>query len=77
MVLATLRTCVLPDGTENRGPEVTFRKNTEGERRGRAGLSKAHHAIGLASAFLLEGRGVGPIGTGQSEGPGPRRTPAR
>ena len=75
MVLATLRTCVMPDGTENRGPEVTFRENAEGERRGRAGRSKTHHAIGLASAFLLEGRGAGPIGTGRSEGPGPRRTP--
>ena len=30
MVLATLRTCVLPDGTENRGPGVTFRERAHG-----------------------------------------------
>jgi hypothetical protein len=26
MILATLQTCVLPDGTEKRAPEVTFRR---------------------------------------------------
>jgi hypothetical protein len=28
--IATLETCVLPDGTEKRGVEVTFRESTEG-----------------------------------------------
>ena len=28
--IATLETCVLPDGTEKRGVEVTFRKSAEG-----------------------------------------------
>ena len=32
MVLATLRTCVLPDGTEKRGAEATFRESAEGAR---------------------------------------------
>jgi hypothetical protein len=28
--IATLETCVLPDGTEKRGVEVTFRESAEG-----------------------------------------------
>jgi hypothetical protein len=28
--IATLETCVLPDGTEKRGAEVTFRESAEG-----------------------------------------------
>ena len=28
--MATLETCVLPDGTEKRGAEVTFRESAEG-----------------------------------------------
>ena len=28
--IATLETCVLPDGTERRGAEVTFRESAEG-----------------------------------------------
>jgi hypothetical protein len=28
--VATLETCVLPDGTEKRGAEVTFRESAEG-----------------------------------------------
>ncbi len=28
--IATLETCVLPDGTEKRGAEVAFRENAEG-----------------------------------------------
>ncbi len=28
--IATLETCVLPDGTEKRGAEVTFREGAEG-----------------------------------------------
>jgi hypothetical protein len=28
--IATLETCVLPNGTEKRGDEVTFRENAEG-----------------------------------------------
>jgi hypothetical protein len=30
--IATLETCVLPDGTEKRGVEVTFRESAEGVR---------------------------------------------
>ena len=29
--IATLETCVLPDGTEKRGAEVTFRESAEGD----------------------------------------------
>ena len=29
--IATLETCVLPDGTEKRGAEVTFKESAEGE----------------------------------------------
>ena len=32
--IATLETCVLPDGTEKRSAEVTFRESAEGERVG-------------------------------------------
>jgi hypothetical protein len=28
--IATLETCILPDGTEKRGAEVTFRESAEG-----------------------------------------------
>ena len=28
--IATLETCVVPDGTEKRGAEVTFRESAEG-----------------------------------------------
>ena len=28
--IATLETCVLPDGSEKRGAEVTFKKSAEG-----------------------------------------------
>ncbi len=28
--IATLETCVLPDGTEKRGAEVTFKESAEG-----------------------------------------------
>jgi hypothetical protein len=34
MVLTNLQTCVLPDGTEKRGAEVTFRESAKGERGG-------------------------------------------
>ena len=30
--ISTLETCVLPDGTEKRGAEVTFRESAEGVR---------------------------------------------
>lgn len=40
--IATLETCVLPDGTRKRGVEVSFRESDEGRIRcvGRAGMGK-------------------------------------
>lgn len=40
--IATLETCVLPDGTEKRGAEVTFKESVEGVRcQGCAGENRA------------------------------------
>ena len=33
--ISTLETCILPDGTEKRGAEVTFRESAEVDRIGR------------------------------------------
>ena len=52
MVLATLRTCVLPDGTEKRGAEVTFWESAHGGARGASTVDQ--HVRSPGSRPLLQ-----------------------